>query len=64
MNRALNIMVGPCAPAAAEFAAPSFADRPPLQKTRMLEELAVACRDSVKELEEAFPFLMEGVEDE
>ena len=43
---------------------PSFADRPPLQRTRMLEELAVACRDSVKELEDAFPFLMEGVEDE
>ena len=27
-------------------------------------ELSVACKDSVKELEDAFPFLMEGVEDE
>jgi hypothetical protein len=27
-------------------------------------ELAVACRDSVEELEKAFPFLLEGVEDE
>jgi len=26
--------------------------------------LAIACRDSVKELEDAFPFLLEGVEDE
>jgi len=25
------------------------------------DELAVACRDSVQELETAFPFLMEGV---
>ena len=25
-------------------------------------ELAVACKDSVEELEKAFPFLMEGVE--
>ena len=25
------------------------------------DELAVACRDSVEELETAFPFLMEGV---
>jgi hypothetical protein len=28
------------------------------------QELAIACRDSVEELEEAFPFLMEGVEEE
>ena len=28
---------------------------------KMLEELAVACKDSVKELEEAFPFLLEEV---
>jgi len=28
------------------------------------DELAVACRDSVEELEKAFPFLLEGVEDE
>jgi hypothetical protein len=27
-------------------------------------ELAVACKDSVKELEEAFPFLKEDVEDD
>ena len=27
-------------------------------------ELAIACRDSVKELEDAFPFLLEGVDDE
>ena len=27
-------------------------------------ELATACRDSVEELETAFPFLLEGVEDE
>ena len=27
-------------------------------------ELAIACRDSVKELEEAFPFLLEEVNDE
>ena len=27
-------------------------------------ELAVACTDSVEELEKAFPFLLEGVEDE
>jgi hypothetical protein len=27
-------------------------------------ELSVACRDSVKELEDAFPFLLEGVDDE
>ena len=27
-------------------------------------ELAVACKDSVKELEEAFPFLKEEVEDD
>lgn len=27
-------------------------------------ELTIACRDSVKELEDAFPFLLEGVEDE
>ena len=27
-------------------------------------EMAIACRDSVKELEDAFPFLLEGVEDE
>ena len=28
------------------------------------DELAVACKDSVKELEREFPFLLEGVEDE
>ena len=28
------------------------------------DELAVACFDSIKELEKAFPFLLEGVEDE
>ena len=28
------------------------------------DELAVACRDSVEELEKTFPFLLEGVEDE
>ena len=28
------------------------------------DELAVACRDSIEELEKAFPFLLEGVEDE
>ena len=28
------------------------------------DELAVACRDSVTELEREFPFLLEGVEDE
>ena len=28
------------------------------------DELAVACTDSVEELEKAFPFLMEPVEDE
>ena len=28
------------------------------------DELAVACSDSVEELEKEFPFLMEGVEDE
>ena len=27
------------------------------------DELAVACRDSVEELEKEFPFLLEGVED-
>ncbi len=27
-------------------------------------ELSAACKDSVKELEDAFPFLMVGVEDE
>jgi len=27
-------------------------------------ELAIACRDSVKELEDAFPFLLEEVNDE
>ena len=27
-------------------------------------ELSAACKSSVKELEDAFPFLMEGVEDE
>ena len=27
-------------------------------------ELSAACKESVKELEEAFPFLIEGVEDE
>ena len=27
-------------------------------------ELSVACKDSVKELEDAFPFLLEGVDDE
>lgn len=27
-------------------------------------ELEVACKDSVQELEEAFPFLLEGLEDE
>ena len=29
-----------------------------------LTKLAVACYDSIKELETAFPFLLEGVEDE
>jgi len=28
------------------------------------DELAVACFESIKELEKAFPFLLEGVEDE
>jgi hypothetical protein len=28
------------------------------------DELAVACTDSVEELEKEFPFLLEGVEDE
>ncbi len=28
------------------------------------DELAIACRDSIEELEKAFPFLLEGVEDE
>jgi|TARA_R110002050_G_scaffold152193_1_gene279566 hypothetical protein len=28
------------------------------------DELAVACTDSVEELEQAFPFLLEGVKDE
>ena len=28
------------------------------------DELAVACTDSVEELEKVFPFLLEGVEDE
>ena len=28
------------------------------------DELAVACSDSVEELEQEFPFLLEGVEDE
>ena len=28
------------------------------------DELAVACTDSVEELEKEFPFLVEGVEDE
>ena len=28
------------------------------------DELAVACKDSVEELEKEFPFLLEGVEDE
>jgi len=28
------------------------------------DELAVACTDSVEELEKTFPFLLEGVEDE
>lgn len=28
------------------------------------DELAVACRDSIEELEKVFPFLLEGVEDE
>lgn len=28
------------------------------------DELAVACTDSLEELETAFPFLLEGVEDE
>ena len=28
------------------------------------DELAIACRDSIKELEKAFPFLLEGIEDE
>jgi hypothetical protein len=27
------------------------------------DELAVACRDSIEELEREFPFLLEGVED-
>ena len=27
-------------------------------------ELSAACKDSAKELEDAFPFLLEGVEDE
>jgi len=26
-------------------------------------ELVIACKDSVKELEDAFPFLMEGVDE-
>ena len=29
-----------------------------------VDELAVACTDSVEELEKEFPFLLEGVEDE
>jgi len=28
------------------------------------DELAIACRDSIEELEKTFPFLLEGVEDE
>ena len=28
------------------------------------DELAVACKDSVKELKREFPFLLEGVKDE
>jgi hypothetical protein len=28
------------------------------------DELAIACRDSIEELEREFPFLLEGVEDE
>jgi len=27
------------------------------------DELAIACRDSIEELEKAFPFLLEGVND-
>ena len=31
---------------------------------RAWEEIAVASKDSVEEIEKAFPFLLEGVEDE
>ena len=34
------------------------------EESRQQAELSIACRDSVKELEEAFPFLLEGVDDE
>jgi hypothetical protein len=36
----------------------------PQSNRRIGDELAIACSDSIEEIEKAFPFLLEGVEDE